>query len=308
MKTKILTLIVILGFATGNINAQGFVWAEGFGSNGDDAVMAHETDINGNHYMAGYFSGEEIQFGNITLTNSNGGAMLPDLFLVKFDAEWNAEWAYSPDNDEEAYGDIYNPVDIDIDADGNCYLSGSFRIPQILFGTIVLSNVSEEGEYDPFIVKLGTNGSISWAINFGGNYRDKGRCIAVDQSNGSIYVSGWFYSETIEIGGITYYNDDNSTNTCDIFLVKYETSGDLVWATTAGGDNIDRCQDMDIDEDGNIFLVGTFKGHDIDLGGGRVFKQSDRENSLIHLMRVNLLKRMESSINSFSLTLMMFSF
>ena len=43
--------------------------------------------------------------------------------------------------------------------------------------------------------------------------------------------------------------------------------------------------------------------YDIDLGNGRVFKQLDRENSLIHLMRVNLLKRMESSINSFSLTL-----
>ena len=45
------------------------------------------------------------------------------------------------------------------------------------------------------------------------------------------------------------------------------------------------------------------KKYDIDLGNGRVFKQIDRENSLIHLMRVNLLKRMESSINSFSLTL-----
>ena len=43
--------------------------------------------------------------------------------------------------------------------------------------------------------------------------------------------------------------------------------------------------------------------YDIDLGNGKVFRQSDRENSLIHLMRVNLLKRMESSINSFSLTL-----
>ncbi len=43
--------------------------------------------------------------------------------------------------------------------------------------------------------------------------------------------------------------------------------------------------------------------YDIELGNGRVFKQTDRENSLIHLMRVNLLKRMESSINSFSLTL-----
>jgi hypothetical protein len=29
----------------------------------------------------------------------------------------------------------------------------------------------------------------------------------------------------------------------------------------------------------------------------------DREQSLIHLMRVNLFKRMESSINSFALTL-----
>ena len=37
--------------------------------------------------------------------------------------------------------------------------------------------------------------------------------------------------------------------------------------------------------------------------GASVFKQVDREQSLIHLMRVNLLKRMESSINSFALTL-----
>lgn len=37
--------------------------------------------------------------------------------------------------------------------------------------------------------------------------------------------------------------------------------------------------------------------------GQSVFRQIDREQSLIHLMRVNLLKRMESSINSFALTL-----
>jgi len=43
--------------------------------------------------------------------------------------------------------------------------------------------------------------------------------------------------------------------------------------------------------------------YDKAVGGGRgVFKQIDREESLIHLMRVNLLKRMESSIHSFTLT------
>jgi ERCC4-related helicase len=42
--------------------------------------------------------------------------------------------------------------------------------------------------------------------------------------------------------------------------------------------------------------------YDMEVSGGSVFKQIDREESLIHLMRVNLLKRMESSINSFALT------
>ncbi|HBC3509288.1 helicase-related protein [Vibrio alginolyticus] len=37
-------------------------------------------------------------------------------------------------------------------------------------------------------------------------------------------------------------------------------------------------------------------------GGKSVFKQVDREESLIHLIRINLLKRMESSIHSFALT------
>lgn len=44
--------------------------------------------------------------------------------------------------------------------------------------------------------------------------------------------------------------------------------------------------------------------YDVKVKGGQsVFRQIDREQSLIHLMRVNLLKRMESSINSFGLTL-----
>lgn len=46
------------------------------------------------------------------------------------------------------------------------------------------------------------------------------------------------------------------------------------------------------------------KKYDIAIGEGKsVFKQTDREKSLIQLMRINLLKRMESSIHSFKLTI-----
>ena len=42
--------------------------------------------------------------------------------------------------------------------------------------------------------------------------------------------------------------------------------------------------------------------YDMQVAGGSVFRQMDREESLIHLMRVNMLKRMESSIHAFALT------
>ncbi|MFA8439955.1 helicase-related protein [Pueribacillus sp. YX66] len=45
------------------------------------------------------------------------------------------------------------------------------------------------------------------------------------------------------------------------------------------------------------------KKYDRRLKGGSVFKQIDRERSLVHLMRVNLLKRMESSIYAFGMTI-----
>lgn len=38
-------------------------------------------------------------------------------------------------------------------------------------------------------------------------------------------------------------------------------------------------------------------------GGESFFRQADREESLVHLLRVNVLKRMESAVSSFSLTL-----
>src|SRR5690606_9837959 len=43
--------------------------------------------------------------------------------------------------------------------------------------------------------------------------------------------------------------------------------------------------------------------YDTKIANGRVFKQTDRESSLVYLMKSNLLKRLESSIQAFRLTL-----
>src|SRR4051812_13461759 len=42
--------------------------------------------------------------------------------------------------------------------------------------------------------------------------------------------------------------------------------------------------------------------HHLRTGGSRVWRQTDRENNIVHLMRMGLLKRLESSVHSLSLT------
>lgn len=42
--------------------------------------------------------------------------------------------------------------------------------------------------------------------------------------------------------------------------------------------------------------------HQLRTGGSRVWKQTDRENNIVHLMRIGLLKRLESSVHSLALT------
>jgi hypothetical protein len=50
-------------------------------------------------------------------------------------------------------------------------------------------------------------------------------------------------------------------------------------------------------------LIAYEEKYDITTSKGSTFKQIEREFSLIHLMRVNLLKRIESSVHAFRLTL-----
>ncbi len=48
---------------------------------------------------------------------------------------------------------------------------------------------------------------------------------------------------------------------------------------------------------------GYSRKYDQEVRGGKsIFRQVDRETNIVHLMRINLFKRMESSINSFALT------
>ena len=95
---------------------------------------------------------------------------------------------------------------------------------------------------------------FQWVEQAGGTGYEHGEGIAVD-INGNIYVSGNF-NGTATFGGIVLTSYGNE----DIFVAKYDTNGNVIWAKNAGGLNSDRGRRIEVDSSGNCYVTGHFTG------------------------------------------------
>jgi len=112
-------------------------------------------------------------------------------------------------------------------------------------------------------------GNSSWSRGFGGQRHDQGSSIAVDHE-GNVLVAGHFSSASIDFDGdeLTNASDDN-----DIFVIKLDAAGELLWSRTFGGTGDDRCHALAVDREGKVTLAGYFVSPSIDLGGGVLVNQ-----------------------------------
>jgi hypothetical protein len=88
--------------------------------------------------------------------------------------------------------------------------------------------------------------------------------IAVD-ATGNSYVTGYFFSPTNTFGaGITLVN----TGLNDVFLTKYDASGNPLWARLVRGVSDDFAYGIDLDAAGSPYLTGTFRSPVATFGPG----------------------------------------
>jgi cytoskeletal protein CcmA (bactofilin family) len=216
-------------------------------------VHAVAVDEDGNIYVTGRFD-LTVDFGGTSLT-SNGSR---DIFVAKYNAAGSLEWAKSAGNMQQDNEDFDEGKGIAVDADGNSYVTGFF-CGDVDFGGTTLSSIDDTA--DVFIAKYDTDGNLEWVISAGGSDHDEGQGIAVDK-DGNIYVSGNFVGEA-EFDGITLNSVDESR---DIFVAKFDTDGNIVWAKSAGGpeddaNNEDEVNDViAIDGAGNSYITSVFFG------------------------------------------------
>ncbi len=75
---------------------------------------------------------------------------------------------------------------------------------------------------------------------------------------------GWYSSATITFGSLTLTNPGVGTG--DVFLVKYDASGNALWAKTFGGTDGDVGNAVAVDASGNVYITGWFASSTISFG------------------------------------------
>ncbi|HXC06986.1 MAG TPA: hypothetical protein VNZ86_19640, partial [Bacteroidia bacterium] len=238
-----------------SITAQNCFWAHGIGGSVNDQSNAVAFDLSGNVFSTGYFSSPSIIIGSDTLKNNSGGN--ENFFLVKYDYTGNALWARS------AAGSITNMgMAVATDQQGNSYVSGYFRASTITFGTIVLTNPNI-GTAVMFIVKYDRNGNVIWATQEGGYTTNDNICnaLAID-SHKNLYMTGRFHGTKIFFGVDTLFNKGGA----DIFIAKFDSLGNPLWARGAGGSQWDIGRSIAVDQTGNSYTTGDYISDTIRFG------------------------------------------
>ncbi|MDB5280999.1 MAG: hypothetical protein JWO06_74, partial [Bacteroidota bacterium] len=171
-----------------------------------------------------------------------------DAFLVKFDSSGNRLWS-------TYYGGTGNEWGLSVSTDplGNSFLAGfTTSATNISSAGSFLNNLV--GQQASFLVKFNSLGQRTWATYYGGSSNDIGFAITCDAGN-NIYLCG----QTLSAVYIAYHGHQDTIGGStggDAYLVKFDSSGNRLWATYLGGKNADYGQGLSVDKYLNVYMSG----------------------------------------------------
>jgi len=154
------------------------------------------------------------------------------------------------------------------DATGNVYTTGNFQGTADFDPGAGVFNLISAGSDDIFISKIDPRGNFVWAKSMGSTGSDNGNSIVLDAS-GNVYITGCFYGTVDFDPGAGIFNLTAAAGVNNIFIAKFDASGNFVWAKQMVGAGGSTSQFITLDASGNIYTTGEFNGTvDFDPGAG----------------------------------------
>jgi hypothetical protein len=115
---------------------------------------------------------------------------------------------------------------------------------------------NSKGSYDFWIVKTDKQGKMIWEKSFGGSEIDEAFQVLKTTDNNFLIV------------GETRSSDQHVTNQkggADIWVVKMDTNGAILWQKNYGGTNFDVGRGVSLAQDGGFYITGSTRSMDGDV-------------------------------------------
>jgi len=238
-----------------------FIWAKTWGGSEGDLGNGVAVDNAENVYVTGTFNGTvDFKPGSGMDNHTANGSY--DVFLSKFDSSGNFIWAKTWGGSSYDGG-----FSVAADTSGNVFVTGFFN------GTVDfdlgsdVDNHTSNGSDDAFLSKFDSSGNFLWAKTWGGiDNNDVGVAVAVDIS-GNALVTGRFQSG-FDFNPGSGVDNHASSGIYDVFLSKFDSSGNFIWAKTWGGSEGDLGNGVAVDNAENVYVTGGFWSSSVDFDPG----------------------------------------
>lgn len=174
---------------------------------------------------------------------------------------------------------------IALDEAGNVYATGYFSASADFDAGPGQASLNAVNAEDAFLVKYDAAGKLVWARAIGDFRYQAGNALTLD-ADGNIYVTGIFFGTTDFDPGPGVFNLVSAGNE-DIFISKFDNTGNFIWAKRFGGPTNEFCNTIKLDADGNIYFNGYFENTaDFDPGTG-VFNLTSAGSSDIFICKLD---------------------
>lgn len=250
-------------FAKYDLSSGNLAWVNRIGSTVNDRAIGIALDASSNIYVGGFIGGNaDFDPGPGVTTLSVSGTY--NAYFAKYTNAGALTFA------KQITGAYSEGDDLSVDASGNIYLTGSFAQTNDFDPSPATVNLTTSGltQLDIFMAKYDATGSYVFVKQIGGVGVDIGFQVIPDAS-GNIYLGGVF-SATCDFNPAPgFTNNIVSNGNGDLFVAKYDASGNYLWANGTGGSGNDYCYGVGLNAAGsNVYITGNFNGGSVDFDPG----------------------------------------
>ncbi len=180
--------------------------------------------------------------------------------LVSFSAKYNKSEKFVIDpSTNRIWGTYYGGPSLDyctatdIDNQNNVYITGyTLSATNIATSGVYQSTIG--GSFDIYLAKFNSSGARIWATYFGSSSVEAAYAMCVS-ATGNIYLCGDTFS-TSGVATVGAHQTVYGGGVDDALLVKFDSTGQLSWATYCGGLFHDIASGVVEDKDGNVIITG----------------------------------------------------